>query len=245
MSRPVFYHSTIKNLIVSFASIFDDVHYINDYNQDIKIPLHYSPKEKFAQYYKERGDFQTDTNLEMVLPRMGFEMGSNIKFAAERLMNPMHRVQSDDKTGYMYNRLPYDFPFTLRIATKKFEDSLKIVEQIIPFFTPELNITVNDKERYDFKTDIPVVLNSSSYEVDYEGDFNTTRSKIIWTLEFTIKAWLYGDEKITNTIKKTIIDLTQEDMNKKFETLISEIVPFEANKEDSHTIIDSIIEGNI
>lgn len=245
MSRAIFYHNTIKNLIVAFGSIFDDIAYVNDYGNTIKIPLHYSPKEKFVAYYRERGNFETDTNIETVLPRMGFEMGRDITFSTARMLNPSHRIQSEDKTIFMYNRIPYDFPFTLRIATKKFEDSLKIVEQIIPFFTPELNITVNDKERFDFKTDIPVVLTSSSYEIDYEGDFATTRSNVVWTLEFIVKAWLYGDEKHTNTIKKTIVELTQEDMNRKYESLISEVVPFEANRTDPYDIIDSVLEGNI
>ena len=247
MSRPIFYHSTIKNLIVAFASIFDQIRFINDYGNEITVPLHYSPKEKFWAYYRERGDFEKDTNLETILPRMGFELDGSISLDTGRMLNQMNRLPSDDSKKYMYNRVPYNFPFTLRLATKRFEDSLKIVEQIIPFFTPELNITLNDKlDFYQLKTDVPVVLTSADFEIIYDGSFEySTRSNIVWTLQFNLKAYLYQDEKATNIIKRTIIDLTQEDMNKKYETLMSEVVPFEANKEDEHSIVDTILEGNI
>ena len=246
MSRPIFYHSTIKNLIVAFSSIFNEVSYTDDYGNTIKVPLHYSPREKWNSYYLERGNFETDSNYKIALPRMGFEMGNNISISTSRMLNPMHRLPSDDTKKYMYNRIPYDFPFSLRIATKKFEDGLKIIEQIVPFFTPELNITLNDKlDFYNLKTDVPVVLNSVEYSLEYQGAMEySTRTATEWTLQFTVKAYLYSDEKATSTIKRSIIDLTQEDMNKKYETLMSEVVPFEANKEDAHIIVDTIIQND-
>ena len=42
----------------------------------------------------------------------------------------------------------------------------------------------------DIKMDIPLVLNDVSSEDTYDGDFATRRS-IIWTLNFSMKGYLY------------------------------------------------------
>lgn len=239
MARQIFYYNTIKNLIVAFASIFDNVRYYDDFDTEIKVPLHYAPREKFISYYTEDADFRS-AGIEYMLPRMAFEI-SSLNFAAERFVNPLSKIHDhrNDETKYMFSRLPYNIDFTLYIATKKFEDSLKIVEQILPFFTPELNVTINDKDDFDLKTDVPIVLNSAGFDIDYEGSYSDKRS-MMWTLTFTAKAWLYGDTKQSAVIKETINNLTQKDFNIIFETLTSEIIPREARKFDPHTILDSI-----
>ena len=241
MPRPVFYHNTIKNLIVAFGSIFDDIRFVNDEGDEIKVPIHYAPKEKFVSYFAEKADFD-ELDIEYVLPRMAFEI-NGMNFAPERFVNPLNRItdSSRDETKYMFSRIPYDFQFTLYLATKKFEDSLKIVEQILPFFTPELNVTIKDKEDFGLRTDVPIVLNSAGFDIQYEGSYETKRT-IMWTLGFTVKGWLYGDVKQQNVIKETITDLTQPDFDKKFVTLISEVVPRSASKNDAYTIVDSKIE---
>jgi hypothetical protein len=235
MSRAPFYNNTIKNLIVAFGSIFDNIRIINDHEEELTVPLHYAPKEKFIAYFTEKPSF-TPLGVEMVFPRMAFEMMS-IQFAPERFSNPLNIIRRGG--NYLYNRIPYDFGFSLYIATKQYEESLKIVESIIPFFTPELNISVRDIEDFELITDIPVILDTISSEIDYEGSFETRRT-ILWTLSFTLKAYLYGDSKTQGQIKETIVHLTQQDMDKRFETLISEVVPREADEDDPHEIIDRI-----
>ena len=54
--------------------------------------------------------------------------------------------------------------------------------------------------------DVPVVLNSVEYEDDYEGDFQTRRA-IIYTLQFTVKTYLYGPVTDAKVIKKAITDI--------------------------------------
>lgn len=237
MSRPIFYYNTIKNLIVTFGAIFDNVRYEDDFGKTIKIPIHYAPKEKFVSYFYERPDFEK-FNVEQVFPRMAFEM-TGLNFAPERFMSPLSKMTDSrtEESHYMLTRIPYDFQFTLYLATKKFEDSLKVVEQIVPFFTPELNVTIKDKEDFTLRTDVPVVLNSVGYEIDYEGGFETKRT-ILWTLGFTMKAWLYSDVRKQETIKETIMNLTQTDIDDKFATLTSEVVPREASRHDPHTVED-------
>jgi len=241
MKKEIFYYGTVKNIIVAFATVFSDIRFINDHGEVITVPLHYAPKEKFVTSIYENLD-PNQIATEMNLPRMGFEM-NDMAFASERYSNPMNKVKSGftHDRKYLFTRIPYDFQFNLYLATKRFEESLKIVEQILPFFTPELNISIHDKPDFDLITDIPITLNAASFSIEWEGDFEEKR-RIEWTLNFTVKGWLYGDVKHQEVIKKTIVNMTEMDVNTKFATLISEVSPKTANATDTHTILNSIIE---
>lgn len=237
MARPVFYHHSIKNIIVAFASIFDGVHFFDDAGQDVHVPLSYAPKSKFIEFYNSEPTFDT-YDARMTLPRMAFEM-TGLNFAAERYYNPNGRMTSPTKDKFMYARVPYDFSFNLYLATKGFEDGLKIIEQIVPFFTPELMVTIKDKQDFDLRTDVPVTLNSTGYEIIYEGGFEERRT-IEWTLQLTVKAYLYSDVKASSLIKETITNLQDADIDSKYTQLISSIDPRVAGPADSHVVVDTV-----
>ena len=247
-----FYYSTIKNTIAAFGTIFSDVVYVNDYGDEILVPLHYAPREKFIEFIQVKTDYDNALDTDTTLPRFGFELVS-IDFDSTRMLNPMSKIHSTKygTSEYMFNRIPYNFAFNLYLATRKLEDSLKIMEQVIPFFTPELNITVKDKEDFDISTDIPVILNNTSFTIDYQGSFETRRS-IQWELSFTAKGFLYSNVREQKRIKETIVKMSNADFSKVYETLISEVEPRTAKKEephtikdreDPHTVKDSIIDG--
>ena len=243
MARPVFYYNVIKNIIVAFGSIFDDVHYLNDTGVNIHVPISYAPKSKFVEFYNSEPSFDT-FDVKYTLPRMAFEM-TGLNFAPERFSNPLGRVNPKVGHQFMFTRVPYDYAFTLYLATKSFEDSLKIIEQIVPYFTPELNLTLNDKADFGLKTDVPVMLNSVAYTIDYEGSFENKRT-IEWTLGFTVKGYMYSDVKAGDVIKETIVNLTQEDSDKRYEQLLHMVDPKIAGKADPHTVkVEKKGEGDV
>lgn len=235
---PPYYHQVTKNIIVAFSYIFNDIVYQNDRGDFVKVPISFAPKSKFVEYFSVQPTFDS-YNTRYTLPRMAFEL-TGINFAPERYYNPTGKMLNATQDKYVFARIPYDFNFNLYLGVKMFEDSLKIVEQILPLFTPELNITVNDSEEFDFKTDMPVVLNSVGFDINYLGAFEEVRT-IEWTLQFTVKGYVYGDVRKTKLIKETIVDLTQKDINAKYEQLISEINPKSANPNDQYTIEEQII----
>lgn len=241
MIRAYFYNESVKKVITSFATIFDNIPLVMDNGMEIIVPVYYAPREKFLAYFLEFGDL--DTANETILPRIGFEL-LGLNFAPERYSNPLDKVMKREisQNKFVYTRVPYDFSFTVYIGTIKFEDSLKIVEQIVPFFTPELNITIKDKKDLNLSTDIPVVLNSVGFRIDYQGSFETKRS-IQWELQFTAKAWLYGNTQTQNLIKKTIVDLTDEDIDVRFAELTSAVIPAYVNsKSEPHEVVDEVVE---
>jgi hypothetical protein len=74
---------------------------------------------------------------------------------------------------------------------KTTEDGTRIVEQILPFFTPEWTATVSIVPDMDITMDIPVVLTSVSHSDGYEGSVEQDRV-ITWDLTFTVKGYLFG-----------------------------------------------------
>ena len=94
--------------------------------------------------------------------------------------------------------VPYNMQFELNIMCKLNDDALQIVEQILPFFQPSYNLTVNLVSEINEKRDIPVVLENVSFQDEYEGDF-TSRRVLYYTLRFTAKTYLFGQVSSATT----------------------------------------------
>ena len=88
---------------------------------------------------------------------------------------------------------------------KQSDDALQIVEQILPFFQPDYTLTINDMTDMGIKRDVPIVLESVSYEDSYRGDYGDRRA-IIYTLSFTSKFYLYGPVTSGKIIKSVQVD---------------------------------------
>jgi len=138
------------------------------------------------------------------LPMMAFEM-TGFDYDGSRKLQTINRiavVDPDDKSKnkYQYMPVPYNINFQLSVLVKNAEDGNKIVEQILPYFTPDWTTTVYLIPEMNVTMDIPVVLNRVNLEDVYEGDFKERRS-MVWNLDFTMKAYLYGPVKTSKVIK--------------------------------------------
>jgi hypothetical protein len=192
-----FYHGTIRKYIQIFGNMFNDTT-ITRTNTDgsegpeIHVPITYSAKDKMLARVKQNPNL--DNEAAVVLPRMSFEIKS-MRYAPRSKLNPLGRIvrESTDanKFQYNYNPVPYDFEIKLYVYARYAEDGTKIIEQILPFFTPEWNQTIIGLAEQDLSVDIPIVLNDTNSENTYEGEFKD-RQVIVWTLDFTLKGYLWG-----------------------------------------------------
>jgi len=195
-----YYNGIIRKYIILFGTLFNDI-YINrkglttdqDYVQTLKIPLSYGPKEKFLARVEADPSFARPAAI--VLPRMSFEI-VDMSYSPDRKLPKITRIVSvkdDDANSlnYVYAPVPYDINIDLSIMTKNADDGTQIVEQILPYFTPDFTATINVLTDPNVKLDIPIVLNNISYSDTYEGDFISRRA-IIWTLNFTVRGYLFG-----------------------------------------------------
>ena len=189
-----FYHQTSRKMVVAFGSLFNNIEVRRTDSSDavtevIKIPLSYGPKDKMLVRISQ--DPSLNPNVALTVPRMGFELTS-MTYDGARKLNTMGRNVKKGTTGLkkQYNPVPYNWDFSLYVFVKNAEDGTQILEQILPFFTPDFTVTMTLVSGMTVKMDIPLVLNSVTSEDSYEGDFATRRS-IIWTLSFLMKGFLY------------------------------------------------------
>jgi len=189
-----FYHQTSRKMVVAFGSLFNNIEVRRTDSSDavteiIKIPLSYGPKDKMLVRISQ--DPNLNPKVALTVPRMGFELTS-MTYDGARKLNTMGRNVKKGTTGLkkQYNPVPYNWDFSLYVFVKNAEDGTQILEQILPFFTPDFTVTMTLISGMTVKMDIPLVLNAVTSEDSYEGDFASRRS-IIWTLSFLMKGFLY------------------------------------------------------
>ena len=207
-----FYHETIRKIIVSFGTIFNNIQIIRknssgNITQSMKVPLAYGPKQKFLTRIREDASISKTTAI--TLPRIAFEI-QTLSYDTTRKLNRVTKIRKTSAKGSskletQYMPVPYNVDLQLFVMAKSGDDALQIIEQILPFFQPEYTITVNDNLDMKQKRDIPIVLTGIDYEDNYEGDF-TTRRAIIYTLSFTAKFYLYGPVTSQSVIKSVQVD---------------------------------------
>ena len=208
-----FYNESTRNVVVAFGTLFNQIQLTKkdasgNVTQTLKVPLAYGPKQKWLSRLTE--DPNLSKKVAVTLPRIGFEI-SGISYDSARKQNKVMKAKkvldgADNnqlKSGYM--PVPYNLNFELFVMAKNSDDALQIVEQILPYFQPEYTVTLREVPELEIIRDVPIVLNSISYEDDYEGDF-TSRRSIIYTLSFTAKYYLYGPVTSTNTIRSVQVD---------------------------------------
>ena len=209
-----FYHETMRKVIISFGTLFNNINLVRKNNagtviQTMKVPLAYGPKQKWLS--RLDADASLDTKVAITLPRLGFEI-QNLAYDPTRKLNRVQKFKkvkssSDDsnKLDSQFMPVPYNLDIELYAMAKNSDDALQIVEQVLPFFQPDYTLTINDMADMGIKRDIPIVLNSVSYEDSYRGDYAERRA-IIYTLAFTSKFYLYGPVTSAKVIKTVQVD---------------------------------------
>ena len=210
-----FYNESMRRMTIGFGQIFNNVQIKRkDGNgnvvQSIRVPLAYGPKEKFLVRLDQQASLN-NREFSITLPRMGFDI-SGISYDATRKLTrtqKFKRVKTDTEgkiLDFNYSPVPYNISYNLYTFTASAEAGLQIIEQILPFFQPDFTVTVNVIPELNIKRDVPVVLNSVTYEDNYTGDF-TSRRAVIYTLSFTAKMYLYGPNTTQKVIKTVQSDL--------------------------------------
>ena len=208
-----FYHETIRKIIVAFGTTFNNVQLVRKDNsgnitQSMKVPLAYGPKEKFL--VRLRADADLSSKVAITLPRIGFEI-QNLAYDGTRKLTRVQKfkkVNTGNNTRTLdtqFMPVPYNLDIVLYVLAKQSDDALQIVEQILPYFQPDYTITVNDIADMGIKRDVPIILNSISYEDNYQGDFEQRRA-LIYTMNFTCKFYLYGPVTSSNIIRTVQAD---------------------------------------
>ena len=192
-----FYNEILRKTIISFGTLFNSLEIKHKDSSDnttsiVRVPLAYGPTQKFLARLEQSPDLSKGTA--MTLSRMSFEF-IGLTYDQTRKVTTTQQFTVKDPDGSdvkkVYMPVPYNMQFELSVMSKLNDDALQIVEQILPYFQPQYNLTVNLVGPINEKRDIPVVLENITMQDDYEGDFSTRRV-LLYTLRFTAKTYLFG-----------------------------------------------------
>jgi hypothetical protein len=208
-----FYHEILRKTVIAFGTLFNEIsiQHTNNSNQVssvIKVPLAYGPTQKFLARLEQSPDLNKSTAI--TLPRMSFEFTGLVYDSTRKVSTTQTFTVRDPTNGSeikkAYMPVPYNMQFELSIMAKLNDDALQIVEQIVPYFQPSYNLTVELVESIGEKRDIPIILENITMQDDYEGNF-TTRRVLLYTLRFTAKTYLFGpvSSATKDTIKKVAV----------------------------------------
>ena len=190
-----FYNEILRRTIIGFGTLFNSIE-IQQEGSAIRIPLAYGPTQKFLARIEQSPDLNKP--MAITLPRMSFEF-TGLTYDPSRKVSTTQTFVAKDKddgteTKKTFMPVPYNMQFELSIFTKLNDDALQIVEQILPYFQPSYNLTIELVDEIREKRDVPIVLESVTMQDDYEGDFSTRRV-LYYTLRFTAKTYLFGPTK--------------------------------------------------
>jgi hypothetical protein len=207
-------------MVVTFGTLFNDLEIVR-YTQSgvpkekLKVPLSYGAKERYLT--RLTSDPNLIKTINTLVPRMSFNL-DNLEYDTSRkqistLRNFSSETDSTVKTQFV--PVPYNYEFSLSIYVRNTEDGTQILEQILPFFTPDFSVVVDFIPSMNQKYTVPIILNSVSSTVDYEGaDSDGTTRLIVWDLNFTAKSYIWPPVKsgdlITRANTQLFIDLTNQ-----------------------------------
>lgn len=203
-----FYFGLIRKYVILMGTLLNQIRITRtntagDVTALLQVPITYAPKDKMLARVMQ------DPGLDAMsavapLPMVSFEMGK-MTYDGTRKLNTIGKVSVKDATDadrfkYQYNPVPYNIEFKVFVYAKNAEDGTKIVEQILPYFTPDWTTTCNLIPEVGVTMDIPIILNNISYSDNYDGAYKDRRA-IIWQLDFVLKGYLYGPVKSSGIIK--------------------------------------------
>jgi hypothetical protein len=206
------YNRIIRKMVIAFGKLFDDITLVR-YNPDLTeaerflVPIVYATKELYAKRLED--DPLLDKKVQTTLPRMSFEM-DGLTYDTSRKLNTNVKNfarASNNSVISQYNPVPYNFDFNLYIYVRNIEDGTQIIEHILPYFAPDYTLKLNLIPEMGIVKEIPIVLNSATSEIEYEGDKNSETRMIIWTLNFTVKGFIFGKTSTAGLIKTSITNI--------------------------------------
>jgi hypothetical protein len=243
-----YYWETTRRLLTAIGATFSDITLIRSSDsgkeQVIRIPIDYGPKNKWLNRLNEDPDLAN--NVEIILPRIAFEI-TNYSYAANRKIGCRGEFilgRVGESTTKIYNPVPYDVTIQLHSMCKNQEDSLQILEQIVPYFAPNLTVNIDLLPQFGIMKNIPIAIAGIDVVDTYEGSREDFRT-VIQTFTFVAQMDFFGPIITNNHVIKTAIaDVTpysepQPPTALPGEEYTASVVPSSANKGDPHVVSET------
>jgi len=215
-----YYHQIFRKSIIAFGTVFNNIlvkrkdpsRKDTDNLEAFKVPIQYGPYQKYLAMIAAEPTPERQS-MQISLPRISFEI-KGLNYDTGRKLVPTQFSRTVPKQGdekgkpVQYSQflpVPYNLEIEMSILSKNQDDGLQVLEQILPNFHPSLNVSIVVIDETHEERDIAIVLNGVGYTDDYEGDYSQRRT-LIWTLNFTVKTYLFGPVSLQKDIRKVTLD---------------------------------------
>jgi hypothetical protein len=205
-----YYNENLRKLVVGFGSLFSKIEVARiepdtSTSFNIRVPIHYSPQEKFIQRLLQPSSITDGTRIETQLPIISYIINTIVPDPTRRLnrIAPILNLTNVNGTcqssgTQIGSKIPVNVSFNLFVYTRHTDDMLQIVEQIMPYFVPDHIITMNMNETQQ-DVQIPIVMVTNSLTEKYEGDLSSRRLNIA-SFQFIAKSWIFGEVKAATAV---------------------------------------------
>ena len=224
MNGRYYYHQIFRKSILAFGTVFNNI-IVKRKKAGVdrptgeasleayKVPIQYGPYQKYLAIIEAEPN-PNRTQTQITLPRISFEI-KGMSYDGSRKLVPTQFAKTvpekpEEAAGtpvqyQQYLPVPYNLELELNILSKNQDDGLQILEQILPQFHPALNVSIEIIDVTHEERDIAIVLNGIGYTDDYVGDYSKRRT-LVWTLNFTVKTYLFGPVDLQKDIRKVTLD---------------------------------------
>lgn len=187
------------------------------------IPLRCTTRDALS-FWLDQQLSQDDIQINRILPMLTYEMTSIQREEANQT-NPLgsrFRGRILEEEGITGRRIgvpmSYKFGFKLNVWTNSIRNGMFILDQILPVFTPDVQIRIKENKELNIINDVKVVINDISMDDNYRDSFEKNRI-CSWTIGFNLWAHISPSPRAAKIISKVVIDM-EDTVNNNLETYI-------------------------
>lgn len=246
-----FYWASARKCNAVFGNMFNNIS-VQRVDADsavlktFKVPIEQGRKESYLARLYETAAKEESPGIAITLPRLSYEMVGLAYSADDRLAQSRYiRAAGTDNSSVatkMFNPVPYTMAMDLSLYARTVDDALQILEQIVPYFSPHLSVTIMEIPEMGLKHDVKISLDGFDTNMDYEGHL-ADEQPIIWTFNFTMHMKFFHPTNDIGVIKKVIANLyadhTDDPSNpdSDIDEIITQVInPITADQNDIYTI---------
>lgn len=174
-----FFYEMIRKYTAIVLGLFKHVHYFSYENEEaIYKPLNvnYAQGEKYIKDIINKID--TDQNIARTLPVMCISL-KDLKPNPEIRRNPYTKLNKrcGDESISISPPIPYKFIFEVSLISKKTGVGTSVIEQILPYFTPDFTISAKEINDFNIINDVVISLQNPTIKIDeeYTTQYNSTK----------------------------------------------------------------------
>jgi len=216
MADTPLYFASLRRMMIAYSTVFREMYILRDGETDqqlLKVPLEYGSKSFWFRKMGQREKDKRGQEYNRLLPRMTFTM-RGLSYDSSRKLNTLNyasnRVSQDLKAKQL-GPVPYNLSIEHTVWTNTIEDNLMIIEQILPLFSPQMNLNIREIDEMNIWNDVDVVMaGEPTFEDNFEQGFTENRM-ITCTFNFEMRGHVYPPIRNNAIIHKTYTQFNNAD----------------------------------